>query len=180
MSICCLKRLPFFSSVPVSHQAEERAVQNSEQLLADLRRRSTSIAPLKLRRNNPNRPITVESLCDCESDKVEHLNLKLLSVVYGANKTRSNIFNWEVSVQVLIHTDVSSLNFEASCRMILFSYLFIIIKASLSRGEKLTLKSNSDTENWDVISTDGATKTFPGVCFQIPPPDPEAIDKVDL
>ncbi|XP_044199876.1 envoplakin a [Thunnus albacares] len=102
-------------------EAEEKTVQNSEQLLADLRRRSTSIAPLKLRRTAPNRPITVESLCDWESDK-----------------------------------------------------------ASLSRGEKFTLKSNSDSENWDVISTDGATKTFPGVCFQIPPPDPEAIDKVDL
>ncbi|TKS68814.1 Envoplakin 210 kDa cornified envelope precursor protein [Collichthys lucidus] len=102
-------------------EAEERAVQNSEQLLADLRRRSTTIAPLKLRRNNPNRPITVESLCDWETDK-----------------------------------------------------------AALVRGEKLTLKSNSDIENWDVISADGKTKTFPGVCFQIPPPDPEAIDKVDL
>uniref|UniRef100_A0A8C4HZ89 Envoplakin a n=1 Tax=Dicentrarchus labrax TaxID=13489 RepID=A0A8C4HZ89_DICLA len=103
-------------------EAEEKAVQNSEQLLADLRRRSTTIAPLKLRRNNPNRPITVESLCDWETDKV----------------------------------------------------------ASLSRGEKCTLKSNSDIENWDIVSTDGKTKTFPGVCFQIPPPDPEAIDKVDL
>ncbi|XP_051240022.1 envoplakin a [Dicentrarchus labrax] len=102
-------------------EAEEKAVQNSEQLLADLRRRSTTIAPLKLRRNNPNRPITVESLCDWETDK-----------------------------------------------------------ASLSRGEKCTLKSNSDIENWDIVSTDGKTKTFPGVCFQIPPPDPEAIDKVDL
>ncbi|KAI3353015.1 hypothetical protein L3Q82_019597, partial [Scortum barcoo] len=102
-------------------EAEEKAVQNSEQLLADLRRRSTTIAPLKLRRNAPNRPITVESLCD-----------------------------WETP------------------------------KASLSRGEKLTLKSNSDSKNWDVISTDGATKSFPGACFQIPPPDPEAIDKVDL
>ncbi|TMS22790.1 Envoplakin [Larimichthys crocea] len=102
-------------------EAEEKAVQNSEQLLADLRRRSTTIAPLKLRRNNPNRPITVESLCDWETDK-----------------------------------------------------------ATLVRGEKLTLKSNSDIENWDVISADGKTKTFPGVCFQIPPPDPEAIDKVDL
>ncbi|XP_018520557.1 LOW QUALITY PROTEIN: envoplakin a [Lates calcarifer] len=101
-------------------EGEEKAVQNCEQLLADLRRRSTNIAPLKLRRNTPSRSITVESLCDWETDK-----------------------------------------------------------DSLSRGEKFTLKSNSD-ENWGIISTDGATKTFPGVCFQIPPPDPEAIDKVDL
>uniref|UniRef100_A0A3Q3MXH4 Envoplakin a n=1 Tax=Mastacembelus armatus TaxID=205130 RepID=A0A3Q3MXH4_9TELE len=102
-------------------EGEEKALQNSEQLLADLRRRSTTIAPLKLRRSNTTRPITVEALCDWETDK-----------------------------------------------------------ASLSRGEKFTLKSISDNENWNVISTDGATKTFPGVCFQIPPPDPEAIDKVDL
>ncbi|XP_076585532.1 envoplakin a [Chaetodon auriga] len=102
-------------------EAEEKAVQNSEQLLADLRRRSTTIAPLKQRRINSSRPITVESLCDWDTDR-----------------------------------------------------------ASLSRGEKVTLKSNSDIENWDIISTDGATKTFPGVCFQIPPPDSEAIDKVDL
>ncbi|XP_074486683.1 envoplakin a [Sebastes fasciatus] len=101
-------------------EAEEKTVQNSEQLLADLRSRSTTIAPLKLRRVAPNRSITVESLCDWETDK-----------------------------------------------------------ASLERGEKFTLKSNSD-DNWNIISTDGATKTFPGVCFQIPPPDPEAIDKVDL
>lgn len=63
----------------VSHQAEEKAVQNSEQLLADLRRRSTTIAPLKLRRNAPNRPITLESLCDWETPKVELLNCILLS-----------------------------------------------------------------------------------------------------
>ncbi|XP_040891629.1 envoplakin a [Toxotes jaculatrix] len=108
------------SEVLLQLEGEEKAVQNCEQLLADLRRRSTTIAPLKLRRNTPNRPTTVESLCDWETDK-----------------------------------------------------------ASLSRGEKFTLKSNSD-ENWDVISTHGVTTTFPGVCFQIPPPDPEAIDKVDL
>lgn len=51
-------------------QLEEKLVQNSEQQLADLRRRSTSIAPLRLRRTNPSRPITVESLCDWEGEKV--------------------------------------------------------------------------------------------------------------
>lgn len=101
-------------------EAEEKDVQNSEQLLADLRRRSTSIIPLKLRRGTSNRPITAESLCDWEGDN-----------------------------------------------------------ASLSRGDKFTVKSIPD-ENWKVISASGAAQTFPGVCFQIPPPDPEAIDKVDL
>ncbi|XP_041640433.1 envoplakin a [Cheilinus undulatus] len=102
-------------------EAEEKTVQNSEQALADLRRRSTNIVPLKLRRSAPNRPITLESLCDWETDK-----------------------------------------------------------ASLARGEKVTLRSNSDPENWNITSNDGVTRTFPGVCFLIPPPDPEAIDKVDL
>uniref|UniRef100_A0A3B4ACH6 Uncharacterized protein n=1 Tax=Periophthalmus magnuspinnatus TaxID=409849 RepID=A0A3B4ACH6_9GOBI len=96
-------------------EGEEKDVQNSEQLLADLRRRSTSIAPLKLRRGTSSRPVTVESLCD-----------------------------W----------------------------------GSLNRGEKFTLKSIND-EKWSIMSPGGATQTVPGVCFQIPPPDPEAIDKVD-
>ncbi|KAM4585466.1 envoplakin a [Odontesthes bonariensis] len=103
-------------------EGEEKTVENCEQLLADLRRRSTTIAPLKLRRSTNDRPITVESLCDWETDD----------------------------------------------------------GASLSRGEKFTLKSNSDIENWDVISSDGTAKTSPGVFFQIPPPDSDAIDKVDL
>uniref|UniRef100_A0A3Q3WRL3 Uncharacterized protein n=1 Tax=Mola mola TaxID=94237 RepID=A0A3Q3WRL3_MOLML len=102
-------------------ETEETAVQNCEQQLSDLRRRSTSIAPLRQRRTNLNRPVTVESLCDWDTDK-----------------------------------------------------------GSVSRGEKFTLKSNADTENWDIIAPDGSTKTFPGVCFQIPPPDPEAIHNVDL
>lgn len=62
------------------------------------------------------------------------------------------------------------------CVCVLFD---ITIQDSLERGEKFSLKSNSD-ENWAVTSSDGVTKTFPGVCFQIPPPDPDAIDKVDL
>ncbi|XP_034045227.1 envoplakin a [Thalassophryne amazonica] len=101
-------------------EAEEKAVQNSEQMLSDLRRRSTSISPLKQRRINPTRPITVESLCD-----------------------------WDTG------------------------------KASLSRGDKFTLKSIPD-ENWIVTSTDGVPKSFPGVCFLIPPPDSDTINKVDL
>uniref|UniRef100_A0A3P9L8L1 Envoplakin n=1 Tax=Oryzias latipes TaxID=8090 RepID=A0A3P9L8L1_ORYLA len=98
----------------------EPVVQNSDQLLADLRRRSTTIAPLKLRRVPVNRPITVESLCDWETEK-----------------------------------------------------------DSVSRGDKFTLKSNSVNENWVLVSANGATKTFPGVCFLIPPPDPDSVDKVD-
>ncbi|XP_014844547.1 PREDICTED: envoplakin-like, partial [Poecilia mexicana] len=101
-------------------EGEEKTVQNCEQLLTDLRRRSSTISPLKLRRVSSNTPVSVKSLCDWETDQ-----------------------------------------------------------ASLSRGETFTLKSLSDNENWDVISADGETETFPGVCFLISPPDPDAIDKVD-
>ncbi|KAK7929883.1 hypothetical protein WMY93_006278 [Mugilogobius chulae] len=101
-------------------EAEDKDVQNSEQLLADLRRRSTSIAPLKLRRGTSSRPVTVESLCEWDSDT-----------------------------------------------------------SSLTRGEKFTLDSIND-ENWNVTNTGGKMQSVPGVCFQIPPPDPDAIDKVDL
>lgn len=43
----------------------------------------------------------------------------------------------------------------------------------------MTLKSISDIERWNIMSPDGSTKTFPGVCFVIPPPDSEATKKVD-
>lgn len=66
-------------------------MQSSEQLLADLRRRSTSIAPLKLRRSNPSRPITVESLCDWETDKVELLNLNCCENKEKAASDRSTV-----------------------------------------------------------------------------------------
>ncbi|XP_014844554.1 PREDICTED: envoplakin [Poecilia mexicana] len=101
-------------------QLEENTVHTAEQQLADLRRKSTTVPPLKLRRTPTNKPITVVSLCDWETDE-----------------------------------------------------------GSISREEKFTLKSFSDN-NWKVISSDGATKTFPGVCFRIPPPNPDAIYIVDL
>ncbi|XP_035985507.1 envoplakin [Fundulus heteroclitus] len=110
-----------YSKILLQLEGEESSVQNCEQLLTDLKRRSTTISPLKLRRISSNRPTTVEALCDWGNEQ-----------------------------------------------------------ASLSKGETFTLKSFSDNENWDVISSSGATKTFPGVCFQIPPPDPDAIDKVNL
>uniref|UniRef100_A0A674D338 Envoplakin a n=1 Tax=Salmo trutta TaxID=8032 RepID=A0A674D338_SALTR len=109
------------SAMTLQLEAEESTVQRNEQLLADLRKRSTTIAPLKLRRCPPTRSTTVDSLCDWKTEKAE-----------------------------------------------------------LTRGDKFTLKSNSDVENWNVLTSSGATKTFPGVCFLIPPPDPEAIASVDL
>ncbi|XP_010887719.3 envoplakin a [Esox lucius] len=109
------------SAMTLQLEAEESTVQRSEKLLADLRKRSTSIAPLKLRRQTPSKSTTVESLCD-----------------------------WETG------------------------------NAEISRGDKFSLKSNSNVENWEVLTSSGAPSTFPGVCFQIPPPDPESISIIDL
>ncbi|KAJ8264115.1 hypothetical protein GJAV_G00145350 [Gymnothorax javanicus] len=108
------------SEIQLQLEGEERAMQRNEQLLADLRTRSTSIVPLKLRRTPVKKPINVESLCD-----------------------------WSTN------------------------------KGSVTRGEKLVLKSNADNEAWDLQASNGANKKLPGVCFLIPPPDAEAIEKVD-
>lgn len=127
-------------------QAEERPLQRNEQLLADLRKRSTSITPLKLRRIPPSKTTTVESLCDWKTPKV-----------------RISIFFY--SKKIFFYSLFNQLDFS---------------QASLNRGELFNLKSNTDNDNWDVQSNDGTIKTFPGVCFMIPPPDPDAINRVDL
>uniref|UniRef100_A0A8L0DQK7 Desmoplakin SH3 domain-containing protein n=1 Tax=Oncorhynchus mykiss TaxID=8022 RepID=A0A8L0DQK7_ONCMY len=47
-----------------------------------------------------------------------------------------------------------------------------------TNGE-LMLKSNLDDENWEVQTSTGKTKTLPGACFLVPPPDTEALEKVE-
>ncbi|KAK9973164.1 hypothetical protein ABG768_023907 [Culter alburnus] len=108
------------TEIQMQLEAEERPLQRNEQLLADLRKRSTAITPLKLRHTPPSKTTMVESLCD-----------------------------WKTP------------------------------KASLNRGELFNLKSNTDND-WEVQSNDGTSKKFPGVCFMVPPPDPEAVNRVDL
>lgn len=49
----------------------------------------------------------------------------------------------------------------------------------MSQAEKLMLKSNLDDENWEVQTSTGKTKTLPGACFLVPPPDTEALEKVE-
>ncbi|XP_029456324.1 envoplakin [Rhinatrema bivittatum] len=51
-------------------------------------------------------------------------------------------------------------------------------EVQLSRGEKYTLKDNSNPENWVVQSKSGDTKTAPSACFIVPPPDPDCSDRV--
>lgn len=49
----------------------------------------------------------------------------------------------------------------------------------ISRGEKLILQNNADPENWVVMNNVKETKSAPGVCFNIPPTDPEATARVN-
>ncbi|XP_043946435.1 envoplakin [Protopterus annectens] len=99
---------------------DERALLQNEKDLADLKKRSTQISPLKMRRNRTSKPITVEAICDWEDESTD-----------------------------------------------------------IARGEKYSLKDNSDNDKWVVQSNTGVLKSVPGVCFNIPPPDPEAISSID-
>ncbi|KAM8991845.1 envoplakin [Ara ararauna] len=52
-------------------------------------------------------------------------------------------------------------------------------EVQLARGDKYTLKDNSNPEMWVVQSSTGVVQEAPSACFSIPPPDPESIDKVN-
>lgn len=47
-------------------------------------------------------------------------------------------------------------------------------QGQISRGAHYTLHRNSG-DVWEVADSAGDTISAPGVCFMIPPPDPEAI-----
>ncbi|KFP91901.1 Envoplakin, partial [Apaloderma vittatum] len=99
---------------------EEKAVKQAEKSIADLKRRSKDISPLKLRRLRPSQTLTLDTLCDWDAGEVQ-----------------------------------------------------------LTRGDKYTLKDNSNPEMWVVQSSTGVVQEAPSACFSIPPPDPEAVDKVN-
>ncbi|KAM9393400.1 envoplakin-like isoform 2-T2 [Pholidichthys leucotaenia] len=50
---------------------------------------------------------------------------------------------------------------------------------AVMRDEKLILKSNADNNKWELQNSNGRVKTLPGACFMIPPPDPEALERVN-
>ncbi|KFQ80617.1 Envoplakin, partial [Phaethon lepturus] len=52
-------------------------------------------------------------------------------------------------------------------------------EVQLTRGDKYTLKDNSNPEMWVVQSSTGVVQEAPSACFSIPPPDPESIEKVN-
>ncbi|XP_057717649.1 envoplakin [Corythoichthys intestinalis] len=50
---------------------------------------------------------------------------------------------------------------------------------TVRRGDELTLKSIYDKEKWELQDSSKKTKRLPGACFMVPPPDPEALEKVN-
>uniref|UniRef100_A0A8B9PZU0 SH3 domain-containing protein n=1 Tax=Apteryx owenii TaxID=8824 RepID=A0A8B9PZU0_APTOW len=50
----------------------------------------------------------------------------------------------------------------------------------LARGDKYTLKDNSNPEMWVVQSSTGVVQEAPAACFSIPPPDPEPYTKTGM
>ncbi|KAL8163193.1 UNVERIFIED_CONTAM: hypothetical protein K2H54_014017 [Gekko kuhli] len=102
------------------HQLEndEKIAKQAEKSIAELKRRSKEISPLKLRRIYPSQTVTVDTICD-----------------------------WDL--------------------------------AELQRGERYTLEDNSNQENWVVQNGSRETKAAPAACFTIPPPDLEAIERVN-
>ncbi|KFZ54274.1 Envoplakin, partial [Antrostomus carolinensis] len=52
-------------------------------------------------------------------------------------------------------------------------------EVQLTRGDKYTLRDNSNPEMWVVQSSTGVVQEAPSACFSIPPPDPESTDKVN-
>ncbi|XP_042249882.1 envoplakin [Thunnus maccoyii] len=50
---------------------------------------------------------------------------------------------------------------------------------TVRRGEELILKSNSDSKKWELQNSTGKIKTLPGACFMTPPPNTEALEKVN-
>uniref|UniRef100_A0A3B3S1I3 Envoplakin b n=1 Tax=Paramormyrops kingsleyae TaxID=1676925 RepID=A0A3B3S1I3_9TELE len=97
-------------------EGDDRLLMQSEELLAELRKRSVSVFPLRSRRRPPVKGPTAVSLCD-----------------------------WK----------------------------------DMAKGERFTLQSNYDPERWSVQASNGATKSVPAACLVVPPPDPEASDRVD-
>lgn len=60
-----------------------------------------------------------------------------------------------------------------------FDHHLRLFQDLVRRGETLKLKSNADNKNWELQTSGGKIVTLPGACFLIPPPDAEAMEKVD-
>lgn len=126
-------------------------MQRNEQRLAALRELSSSVVPLKLRRLQPNKPVTAVSLCDWADREVGY-DLQPTDMLQC--KTKKQAGKPKI-------------------------FCFLLFQDMVRRGETLNLKSNGDNKNWVLQTSTGKTRTLPGACFMIPPPDSEAVAKVD-
>lgn len=52
-------------------QAEEKKLAMAEKTIGDLQRRSQEVAPLPQRRNPPQQPLQVDSICDWDTGEVQ-------------------------------------------------------------------------------------------------------------
>ncbi|TSX99860.1 Envoplakin [Bagarius yarrelli] len=59
------------------------------------------------------------------------------------------------------------------------SQILMQLEASINRKDKCTLLSSPRDETWEVKNSLGEKKNIPGVCFVIPPPDKEAMERVE-
>lgn len=55
---------------PGTPQAEKKQLAVAEKTIKDLQRRSQQVAPLQQRRNPPQQPLHVDSICDWDSGEV--------------------------------------------------------------------------------------------------------------
>ncbi|XP_070616818.1 periplakin [Erythrolamprus reginae] len=100
-------------------EEQEKALDQYEDVVSSLQKRSQQVLPLKYRREPPLKSIPVEALCDYENEQ-----------------------------------------------------------SQISRGGRYTLHKNNE-EYWEVSDSGGNTIRAPGVCFMIPPTDPESLAVVD-
>ncbi|XP_033826632.1 envoplakin [Periophthalmus magnuspinnatus] len=56
---------------------------------------------------------------------------------------------------------------------------WVVPQGSVSRGQNLTLRSNTDPKNWEVQDDRGQVLAVPGACFMVPAPDQEVLSRVD-
>ncbi|XP_051571137.1 periplakin-like [Myxocyprinus asiaticus] len=94
---------------------QAKAMGHYDERLKALQKRSLQVLPLKYRRETPQKLLSIEALCEYETNE-----------------------------------------------------------GSILRGERYTLLKNNGPK-WDVKDGNGRTLSVPGVCFIIPPTDPEAV-----
>lgn len=125
-------------------------MQRNEQRLAALRKLGSSVAPLKQRRLPPGKATPALSLCDWGDREVRpHPSYRHCDEAKETGRKFRSLLSRRLP------------------------------QDTVKRGDMLNLKNNADHKNWVLQTSTGKTKTLPGACFMIPPPNAEALDKVN-